>query len=99
MAEDQTFSLKLPSIVIGESVLREVRELEVVVIGAFTVKVNVEVLVIDPAVAVMVIVEFPVGVDERVLIVRVDEQVGEQAVGENVPVAPVGSPETVNPVD
>ena len=99
MAEDQTFSLKLPSIVIGESVLREVRELEVVVIGAFTVKVNVEVLVIDPAVAVMVIVEFPLGVDERVLIVRVDEQVGEQAAGENVPVAPVGSPETVNPVD
>ena len=28
-----------------------------------------------------------------------DEQVGEQAVGENVPVAPVGRPETVNPVD
>ena len=71
----------------------------VVSVGAFTVKVNVEVLMIDPAVAVTVTVEFPVGVDERVLIVRVIEQVGEQAVGENVPVAPVGSPETVNPVD
>jgi len=40
-----------------------------------------------------------VGVDERVLIVRVVEQVGEQAVDENDPVAPVGRPETVNPVD
>jgi len=67
--------------------------------GAFTVKVNVEVFVTDPAVAVMVIVGFPVGVVERVLIVRVVEQVGEQAVGENDPVAPVGSPETENPVD
>src|SRR3989344_8904857 len=71
----------------------------VVSAGALTVKVNVEVLITDPAVAVTVIVEFPVGVVERVLIVRVDEQVGEQAVGENVPVAPVGRPETVNPVD
>ncbi|KKU70865.1 MAG: hypothetical protein UX97_C0019G0007 [Candidatus Beckwithbacteria bacterium GW2011_GWA2_47_25] len=43
--------------------------------------------------------EFPVGVVERVLIVSVVEQVGEQAVGENDPMAPVGRPETVNPVD
>ena len=47
----------------------------------------------------MVTVEFPVGVVERVLIVSVVEQVGEQAVGENDPMAPVGRPETVNPVD
>ena len=71
----------------------------VVSVGAFTVKVNVEVLMIDPAVAVTVIVEFPVGVVERVLIVRVVVQVGEQAVGENDAAAPVGRPETVNPVD
>jgi len=50
-------------------------------------------------VAVMVTVEFPVGVVERVLIVSVEEQVGEQAVGENDPVAPDGRPDTVNPVD
>ena len=71
----------------------------VVSAGALTVKVNVEVLVIDPAVAVTVTVEFPVGVDERVLIVRVIEQVGEQAVGENEVVAPYGRPDTANPVD
>jgi len=71
----------------------------VVSAGALTVKVNVEVLITDPAVAVTVIVEFPVGVVERVLIVRVEEQVGEQAVGENDPVAPDGRPDTVNPVD
>ena len=69
------------------------------VVGALTVKVNVEVFVIDPATAVTVIVEFPVGVDERVLIVSVAEQVGEQAVGENDPVAPVGRPDTENVVD
>ena len=70
----------------------------VVSAGALTVKVNVEVLVIDPAVAVTVTVEFPVGVDERVLIVRVIEQVGEQAVGEKEAVAPDGRPEYANPV-
>lgn len=71
----------------------------VVIVGALTVKINVEILVTNPAVAVTVIVEFPVGVDERVLMVRVGEQVGEQEVGENEAVAPVGRPETVNPVD
>jgi len=68
-------------------------------VGAFTVKVNVDVLITDPPVAVMVTVEFPVGVVERVLIVSVEEQVGEQAVGENEAVAPVGRPDTANPVD
>ena len=71
----------------------------VAVTGAFTVKVNVEVLVTDPAVAVTVTVEFPVGVDERVFIVRVEVQIGEQAVGEKEDVTPDGSPETVKLVD
>ena len=71
----------------------------VVTVGAATVKINVEVLITEPAVAVTVIVEFPVGVDERVLIVRVVEQFGEHAVGENEAVAPVGSPETEKFVD
>ena len=55
LAEDQTLSFKLPSMVMGERVLKAEMELEVVV-GAFTVKVNVEILVIDPPVAVTVIV-------------------------------------------
>ena len=88
----------MPELSRGPEKLSNTTELPVVV-GAFTVRVNVEILVIDPAVAVTVTVEFPVGVDERVLIVRVEEQVGEQAVGENDAVAPVGSPEIVKLVD
>jgi len=61
--------------------------------------VNVDVLVTDPAVTVTIIVEFPAGVEALVEIVSVVEQLGEQAVGENDAVAPVGSPETANPVD
>ena len=53
LAEDQTLSFKLPSMVTGERVLRAEIEL---VVGAFTVRVNVEILVIDPPVAVTVIV-------------------------------------------
>ena len=98
LADGQTDSVREPSMVMGESVLKAEMELEVVV-GPLTVSVNVEVFVIDPAVAVMVIVGFPVGVVERVLIVRVEEQVGEQAVGENEVVAPDGRPDTANPVD
>jgi len=55
LADGQTDSFKLPSMVMGESVLKAEMELEVIV-GAFTVRVNVEILVIDPPVAVTVIV-------------------------------------------
>ena len=71
----------------------------VVSTGAFTIKVKIEVFVTDPAVVITVIVEFPVGVEALAEIVSVVEQLGEQAVGENDAAAPVGRPETVNPVD
>ena len=53
LAEDQTDSVREPSMVIGERVFKAEMEL---VVGAFTVRVNVEILVIDPPVAVTVIV-------------------------------------------
>ena len=40
----------------------------------------------------MVMVELPKGIEAEVLIVRVDEQFGEQETGEKEAVAPVGNP-------
>ena len=54
---------------------------------------------IPPATEETIIVCVPVGVVERVLIVSVVVQVGEQVVGEKDPVAPVGRPITENDAD
>src|SRR5437762_1456026 len=64
--------------------------------GAVTVKVKVVVRVRPPPVPVTVMREEPVGVDAVVARVRVVVQVGVHAVGENVGVAPAGSPEAEN---
>jgi hypothetical protein len=59
---------------------------------ALTVKVKLVVRVVDPALALTVIALLPVGVDDRVLMVMSVVQPGEQDVGANDAVAPVGSP-------
>jgi hypothetical protein len=63
--------------------------------GAFTVTVNVRVVVWDrePATPVTVIVDDPAGVDAEVVRVNVDEHVGLHVPGENAAVAPAGRPE------
>jgi hypothetical protein len=70
-----------------------------VVVGEFTVKLNVVVLVTPPPVAVTVMVELAAGVELLVLIVKVEEQVGLQLAGENEAVVPVGSPEPEKVID
>ena len=68
--------------------------------GAVTVKVKLVVRVSPPAaVPVTVMVEGPVGVDAVVVSVRVVAQVGVHAVGENVALAPAGSPEVEKDTD
>jgi len=100
---ESAFSLVVHEIWAVDEVIWEAETLEmigaVVSTGAFTIKVKIEVFVTDPAVVITVIVEFPVGVEALAEIVSVVEQLGEQAVGENDAAAPVGRPETVNPVD
>ena len=59
--------------------------------GAVTTRVNV--VVLPSGLPVTVIVEVPAGVEVVVAIVRMLVQVGLQAVGLKVAVAPVGSPE------
>ncbi len=61
-----------------------------------TVNVTVAEWVVVPAVPVIVSVEVAAGVWLVVVTVRVEVPVGVIAVGLNVPVAPVGSPVTVN---
>src|SRR5947207_506721 len=61
-----------------------------------TVKVKLVVFVTLPPAPVTVMVKAPVGVEARVERVRVVEQVGAHAVGENAAVAPVGSPVAEN---
>ena len=58
-----------------------------------TFKVNAEVLVTAPPVAVTVMLELPAGVELLVLMVSVEEQLGLQLVEEKEAVAPVGKPE------
>jgi len=62
--------------------------------GAFTTKLNIVVLVgpVGGDVPVTVIGKVPVGVEALVEMVSVLEQVGLQEPGENVGVAPAGSP-------
>ena len=68
--------------------------------GAVTVKVKLVVRVSPPAaVPVTVMVEGPAGVDAVVVSVRVVAQVGVHAVGENVALAPAGSPEVEKDTD
>ena len=50
----------------------------------------------EPATPVTVIVDDPVGVDDEVVTVNVDEHVGLHDPGENEAVAPVGRPEAEN---
>ena len=61
--------------------------------AGFTVKLKVVVLVTPPPVPVTVTVEVPVVADAPAVRVRVVEQVGEHAVGENAAVTPEGSPD------
>ena len=70
-------------------------ELKVIVggVASETVRVKVVALVVPPPMAVMVRVELPTGVEAEALIVRVDEQFGEQETGEKEAVAPEGRPE------
>ena len=67
--------------------------------GAFTVNVKVVVWDREPEAPVTVIVEVPVGVEEEVVSVNVDEHVGLHEPGENAAVAPVGRPEAENDTD
>src|SRR5438046_4289350 len=67
--------------------------------GAVTVKVKVVGRVRPPPLPVTVMVEGPVGVDVVVARVRVVAQVGLHAVGENVALAPAGSPEAEKETD
>ena len=63
---------------------------------ALTVRVKAVVFVTPLPVDVIVIGKLPVDVDPLVLMVSVEEQVGLQEAAEKDPVAPEGSPETVN---
>ena len=63
---------------------------------ALTVSVNAAVCVTPLPVAVIVMGKVPAGVDPLVLMVSVEEQVGLQEAEEKDPVAPEGSPETLN---
>jgi hypothetical protein len=68
-------------------------------VAELIVKVNEVVFVRDPATDVTLTVKSPVGVEASVEMLTVVEQVGTQDVCVNVPAAPVGRPETENPVD
>jgi hypothetical protein len=68
----------------------------VVIVGRFTAKLNVVVLVTPPPDAVTVMVELPAAVELLALMVSVEEQVGLQLVEENEAVPPVGKPEAEN---
>ena len=61
--------------------------------GAFTVNVKVVVWDREPATAVTVIVEGPIGVNTEVVRVNVEEHAGLHDAGENEAVAPAGKPD------
>ena len=63
---------------------------------ALTVRVKAVVFVTPLPVDVIVMGKVPAGVDPLVLMVSVEEQVGLQEAEEKDPVAPEGSPETLN---
>ena len=67
--------------------------------GAFTVNVNIVVCDREPAAPVSVIVEDPVGVDEDVVTVSVEEQVGLHDACEKEAVAPDGRPDAEKETD
>ena len=69
------------------------------VVAGFTVKLKLVVLVTPPPVPVTVMVEVPVVADAPAVRVRVVEQVGEHAVGENAAVTPEGSPDAEKDTD
>ena len=66
-----------------------------IVVGAVILNVKLVLLVMPPAIAVIVIKKFPVGVDPLVAMLRTVEQVGVQDAEENDPLAPEGRPATV----
>lgn len=73
----------------------ETAEIKGGVVSGVTVKLNVVVCVADAEAPVTVMVDVPDGVDNKVLIVKVVVQPGEQEVGEKVAVAFAGKPDVL----
>ena len=94
LSEAKAVSVAEPEVVTVPETDEE-RETEGLVVsgGILTVSVKVVERVRDPAVPVTVIVEFPVGVVDRVEMVSVEEHPGLHEVGEKEAVAFAGSPE------
>ena len=84
-------------VIVTEDEVREDVAGLVVKVGAVVsemVRVKVVVLVVPPPMAVMVMVLTPVGVEAEVFMVRVEEQLGLQVMGEKLEVTPEGRPVT-----